>query len=202
MAKEPENATPAAELVPTDERHELDVFGYNPDLDFQKLALEARYRAMGFRLVSKEDLIGVPFVVVGVTYREGYPREGKVADYVSVECVVADKRTLEAAPVRSQLPEPLAVYPNEPVIFNDSGTGIRRTITQLLNNDGIIDVGKPSQDPDQNVFDRAMQFWDKGSEVAMDGVGKDNDFTYLAMRGLRKSDYEWQGQPATTFYFG
>lgn len=183
---------------------------YNPDLDFRKLALEATYFSKGFRLIDDKDaLIGVPHIIIGVTYREGFPREGTAGDYVSIEAVIADKATLDTPPVRSQLPAELVVHPNEAIVYNDSGTGIRRTLTELFHNTGLIDVGKPGK-ADVNVFDRPFQRWAEGGDRAATGIVatvNGEPFRYLALRGLRRSDYEWtdpagNDHPATTHYFG
>ena len=187
----------------TDMRTQLDVFGYNADLDFRKLALEAQYHAEGFRLVEKNDLIGVPHVIIGMTYREGFPRNGAVGDYVSIEAVVADKDTLDTPPVKSMMAgTDVTVFGNEPVVYNDSGTGIRRVLTELLQDAGLIDVGKPRGD--ENPFDKPYQFWAKGEEIATQGIKAvaNRPFRYLALRGLRRSDYESPYGPATTFYLG
>src|SRR5215472_677792 len=141
----------------TSQRTQMDVFGYNADMDFRKLALEAQYHSKGFRLVEKADLIGVPFVIIGLTYREGFPRNGAVGDYVSVEVVTADAETMQTPPVLAQIGREPTVFGNEPVVFNDSSTGIRRQLTELLANSGVIDVGKPRGD--ENPYDKPYQFW-------------------------------------------
>lgn len=187
----------------TEGRSLMAAWGYNPDLDFRKLALEAQYRARGFRLIHKDQLIGVPHVIVGVTYREGFPRNGMPADYVSLECVVADKDTMESSPVRHMLPSDLSVFGNEPVVYNDSGTGIRRTLTELFHNIGLIDVGNVKGD--ENPFDKPYQQWKDGADRAISGIVADADgvpFRYIAFRGLRESNYESPFGPATTYYFG
>jgi len=187
----------------TERRTQLAAWGFNPDLDFRKLALEAQYHAKGFRLVQKSQLVGVPHVIVGVTYREGFPRGGRAGDYVSLEAVVADKDTLESNPVKHMLPADLDVWGNEPIVYNDSGTGIRRTLTELFQTLGMIDVGKVTGD--ENPFDRPYQFWDRGEELAVTGIVADLEdvpFRYIAFRGLRKSEYESPYGPATTYYFG
>lgn len=188
----------------TEGRSLMAAWGYNPDMDFRKLALEAQYHARGFRLVQKEQLIGVPHVIVGVTYRPGYVQQnGQESDYVSLEAVVADKDTLESNPVKHMLPDSLEVFGNEPVVYNDGGTGIRRYLTELFHNVGIIDVGKVKGD--ENPFDRPHQQWDSGAERATTGIVADHDgvpFRFIAFRGLRKSDYESPYGPATTYYFG
>lgn len=187
----------------TEGRSLMAAWGYNPDMDFRKLALEAQYHARGFRLVKKSQLVGVPHVIIGCTYREGFPRNGMPADYVSLEAVVADKGTLESNPVKHMLPHELEVFGNEPVVYNDSGTGIRRYLTELFHNVGLIDVGKVKGD--ENPFDKPYQQWMDGADRATTGIVADNDgvpFRFIAFRGLRQSDYESPYGPATTFYFG
>jgi len=187
----------------TEMREVENVWGFDPDLDFQKLALEAKYRARGFRLVEKADLENVPHVIVGVTYRPGYVVNGKQGDYVSVEAVVADKETLNSNPIKHLLPETVRVYGNEPVVYNDGSTGIRRSLTELFQAIGLIDVGKAVKD--ENPFDRPYSDWKEGADQAITGFTADKDgekFRFVVARGLRRSDYEWQGQPATTYYLG
>lgn len=192
---------------PTDERLAA-YLGYDPDMDFRKLAAEATGAAAGFRLVGKESLLGIPFVIVGVTYREGFPREGKAGDYVSVECITADPDTMTRYSVpKYQRGNADPVWPNEPVIFNDSSTGVRRHFTAYLHSLGVIDVGEPVDEGSR--YDRAFQFWDEGADVAAAGIkdvpyGNDANvpLRYVCARGLRVSEYDYQGSPAETYYFG
>lgn len=193
----------------TEARDEFALNLYDPDMDFRKLALEEAYHAKGFRLVSKDELIGVPFIITNVTYREGFPQAGKgPGDYISCEAVVADKQTLDQWPVKSQLPENLTVFPNEPIVFNDGGTGIRRALTQLYSQIGLIDPGKSKGE--ENAADKPFQRWDRGGELAELGISHDlngKPVRYLAVRGLRVSEYDWTDEngkphPASTYYFG
>lgn len=189
----------------TEARELANVWQYNPDMDFRKLALEAEYGSKGFRLVEKDDLLNVPHIIIGITYRQGFPTPGgKPGDYVSIEAVVADKDTLMTPPIRNALDlENLKVYGNEPVVYNDGSTGVRRQLTEQLHGMGIIDVGNPRKD--ENPFDRPFQEWASGGDLAESGIVADQNgvpFRYAALRGLRRSDYEWQGQPAHTHYIG
>lgn len=186
-------------------------FGYNPDRDFNALALEAHYHSKGFRLIDKSALIAVPHVVIGVTYRPGYPRADKSpGDYVSVEAVVATKEILNSPQVQHMLrhegvdPNNMEVWANESVVYNDSGTGIRRSLTELFHEMGVIDVG-PESGKDENRYDRQYQAWASGEDRATSGIVADlngEPFRYTAWYGLRKSDYESPYGPATTFYLG
>jgi hypothetical protein len=195
---------PSAELATFDRATEFAL--YDPDLDFRKIIAEAgpdAYFTKGFRLVEKADLIGVPHAIVAATYREGHTRNGTRGDYVSLEAIVADSDTLKSPPVAGQLPSPLTVFPNEPVIYNDSGTGIRRDITEHLHNSGVIDVGPAIED--FNRFDKQYQLWTSGAEYVIDGLSVYPDgskFRYIAVRGLRVSEYEYEGGDAETYYFG
>lgn len=181
---------------------------YNPDLDFRKLVQSALFYSRGFRLIEKDQLINVPHGIVTVTYREGYLAEGIQGDYVSCESVVASQDVLDLPQVRHTLPAELTVWPNQSVIYNDGGTGIRRTLTQLFHESGLIDVGGDMND--ERRFDRPFTMWDKGSDLAQKGItASDFDaegFLYAALMGLRRSDYpipEQYGKgDATTWYFG
>lgn len=205
----PEQETPGSELS-TIERLELISAGYDPDMDFRKLALEATYIAAGYRLVKKADLIGICHAIVGVTYREGMPRKGKRGDYVSVEAVVADPDTLARLAPRDSFyvtgEGSPTVYPNEPVVYNDSGTGVRRALTAYFHDLQMIDVGKAKEGEEwSSRFDRPVFFWANGEEAAMKGftsVPDGRKLAYIAPRGLRVSEYEFAGGSAETYYFG
>lgn len=190
-----------ANLTPTDRRIADIAWGHDPDRDFQTLAAQANYFSKGFRLVTKDQLIGVPHVVIGVTYRPGYPDANGNGDYVSVEAVVADAATLSSSPIKHMLPGELTVWGNESVVYNDGSTGVRRELTALLQHIGLIDVGP--EDGKSNPFDRPFQMWAAGAERATEGIVADLDgtpFRFIAARGLRKSDYDSPYGPATTFY--
>jgi len=199
--------TPADLALPAESPAQIDFFRsvYDPDLDFRKLASEATYFTRGFRLVEKDDLIGVPHVIISVTYREGYVTEtGIKGDYVSVEAVTADAATLDSPQVKSMTDSrELAVYPNEAVVYNDGGKGIRRSLTELFTRMGLVNPGYATQQ-DENPADRPFSLWVSGEDAATSGIIADANgekFRYVAMRGLRKSDYDSPYGPATTFYF-
>lgn len=183
-------------------------------MDFRNLAqgIKQGYIARGFRLVAKDALEDVPHLILAVTYREGFmlPVErgfgkGIKGDYVSLEAVIADKETLNLPQFRTVLGNrQLEVFPNEPIVYNDGGTGIRRKLTETLHLNGIINVGGNFEKDGDRIYDRPVTIWESGAEHAQDGITTDHDgeaFKFLVPRGLRRSDYEWEGQPATTFYF-
>lgn len=189
---------------------------YNPDLDFRKLVEQAgtdAFWSQGFRLVEKEDLLGVPHIVISVTYREGFPRAGVKGDYVSVEAVVAHAELLHSAPVLAGIRQArendhftiddLPVFQNEAVIYNDGSTGVRRTITEELTIGGVIDPGPEGPDV-LSRFDRQYQKWAAGSDLAGERIvalQSGVPYRHIARRGLRKSEYVNQYGDATTWYF-
>src|SRR4051812_1730354 len=69
----------------------------------------------GSRLATKQELLGKPFVITGVHF---YPGAG--SDFVAVSAVTMD---------------------NEPVVFNDGSTGVRRQLVAYLTSKGVIDPG-------------------------------------------------------------
>ena len=184
---------------------------YDPELDFRKLASEvqAGYAARGFRKVDKDALEGIPLMIVGVTYRDGgLIREGSPVrrDYVSCETVVADRETLNLPQVQEQIGDRvLRVWPNEPVVFNDGSTGVRRALTRLFHNTGLINVGGNFAEDGPRTYDRPMDLWESGQDLAADGItatANGEKFVYMSIRGLRKSEYESPFGPAVTWYFG
>jgi hypothetical protein len=189
----------------TEDRRALAVIGgYDPDLDFEKLAQEAQYYSRGFRLVKKEALLGIPHIIISAIWREGFERNGRPGDYVSVEAVVGSTAVLDSGPARAMREHrELAVYGNEAVVYNDSGTGIRRALTDTFAREGMIDVGSQGG-PGENVYDRPYQEWAAGADLATQGITTDRQgrpFRFAALRGLRVSDYDYKGKPARTWYF-
>ena len=187
---------------------------YDPDLDFKKLLSEAggdAFWSQGFRLVDKDDLLGVPFIIISATYREGFPRAGVKGDYVSIEAVVAGADILASKPVMTTImkqqssvktPFDVPVFPNEAVIFNDGSTGVRRQITQRLEEAGLFDCG-PDEGDALVPWDRQCQKWLKGSDLLGERIvtlSTGVPFRYVCRRGLRKSEYENEFGDATTYY--
>lgn len=184
--------------------------GYTPDKTFKNLMLEAEYASRGFTLVQKDQLIGIPFVAIAATYRPGFARNGRVGDYVSIEAVVAGPEQLAKLIDTGRIKEDdLSILPDEPVVFNDGSTGVRRAMTELLHERGIISVG-PTPDPKEGLlskYDRPFQFWqdppDENTTFAAYPDGQPLRFGFV--RGLRVSEYPNPANPSDmsqTYYFG
>lgn len=180
-------------------------------------------------LLPKEILIGVPFVITGITY-QAVPVAPKGKDqprgFVSVEATIGDVPALSRAVQRRQVPnvnavEELAVDPEERIVFNDGSTGIRRQLTNLLDSFDIITVGG-TPTGDRRTDKRFDTPWSIGDKVQWESAGEQwrdqgdnppvpyicqnhngNALLIPARRGLRVSQYsdELFGD-AETYYLG
>jgi len=164
---------------------------------------------------DKHILLGVPHIITRVTYRPGITdQEGNDKDYVSVEALVADAATLAHEVRRGRIPGVsdignLPFEPEEKVVYNDGSTGIRRQITHLLHNMGLIEV--PVVEADLAVFDTPYFGWSVITQTGLMNGDDDTkievpDFQYspsgapLAIvvgRGLRVSEFPNPANPKT-----
>lgn len=149
-------------------------------------------------------LIGVPFAVVGVTFRNELEREFKGVkmrgDYCTVRIVIGDEESLRKAKV--DITDD--VYPLREVLFNDGSTGVRRQLVNYLHTKGVIRLSDATGDEVKTGgamgecdFDMPVHMWKDmlAGETNFDGsdtVTWKYDFPRLliAKRGLRVSEYE------------
>lgn len=168
--------TEAAVTPAADEGKQLSMYGGD---SFSSLLAGADY-VEGYRLATCAELVGKPFVITGVRFNPGVGASGF---FVSCEAVTAD---------------------NEPVIFNDGSTGIYRQIVAYLTGKGEVDPGPGEESGPSGTcrWDNPLTKW--VSPKNADKVAKDNGFPVrlVAPRGLRVSEYDWNGQLAETYYLG
>jgi hypothetical protein len=123
-------------------------------------------RIQGLTLISKEEMLGIPHIITRVTYWT--PKKDQKG-MVSVEATVGGIPHLERAIQRGWVPnveriEQLRLDPNERVVYNDGGTGIRRQLTMMLESLKLIDVGdNDNQSPER--FDRPWPEWTEFAET-------------------------------------
>lgn len=149
---------------------------------------------------DKNLLLGVPHVITRVTYRPGIDDK----DYVSVEATLGDYAALSHAVLRKWIPnvatvDDLVFDPEERIVYNDGSTGIRRQLTMILHNAGIINVGPVE---DGFSYDRPYTEWESFNQVGkmnnesgddkievpdIQHNGNDAPLAIFAMRGLRVS---------------
>lgn len=169
------------------------------------LGLDA-YVIDGFTLIGdKDELMGVPHAITGLTYWMHKPKQ---RGFVALESTIGDAASLELALKRGWIPkktklDELPFSPNERVVYNDGSTGVRRQVTKLLHKARLIDVGN-EQINDDSRFDLPWTSWasfsqykrqtvdDEGNEIIVPHF-TENERGYPlvigAIRGLTKSEY-------------
>lgn len=147
---------------------------------------------IGYTLIGGKEneqtmdlLVGVPFVIEGLTFRRGdvvSTLTGELRDYVSVECLIH--------------PLHQGKFPRERVVFNDGSTGVYRQIVRYLAAKGLVTV--PENLP-ENGPAHATRY-----DVSYSGEDGNREFTIrlVCPEGLRRSDYTVEGVPgeSSTFY--
>lgn len=210
MAKQDREPTPA-ELVADMNAHvagqAVPVAGSAPvrqrrfNLSYAELNSAEADSVEGFDLVkgdAKGTLIGVPFIIVGATYRPGISQGQRKANYVSLELITADAKTLSdrmragrILNARGEVVTELLVNPEETLVINDGSTGIARQVTEYLHLKGLINVGAiPAGTPTggemgTSPYDRYFEEWPMGGDAAAKGL----EFILKCPRGLRVSEY-------------
>jgi len=188
---------------------DLVVAGNSGELDYANmsytdlLAMDS-LRVEGFAIVEKADLLGVPHIITRVTYWR--PNKGQLG-MVSVEATIADEATLKSAVDRGWVPDKetvdaLKVKANERIVYNDGSTGIRRQLTSLFVQQGLVQLGKHSEEDRENgrAFDQPWTEWQSFNEWRRQSeeVGNVPSFSRLldnrplilrADRGLSVSSY-------------
>lgn len=181
-------------------------------LNYSELVRQPMDTVEGFDLVTgerKHTLIGVPFIIVGATYRPGIAKNDQPANYVSIELVTADQATLmeriRAGRILDLNGTPLtepAVGGNETLVINDGSTGIARQMTDYLHRKGLISVGQVTVDTitggemGTSPYDRYFEEWPLGGEQA----GKGFKLMFHCPRGLRVSEYANPVSPTSMSY--
>lgn len=114
----------------------------------------AGYSLPGYAEVDKAWLQGVPHIIVRATY--WVPTMGM--GMVSLECHAGTAGMFERAMRRGKIPSTALaadgspfIEPEEPIVYSDGGTGIRRQITKMLQTYGLIDVGHDDM-PEQGLL--------------------------------------------------
>ena len=153
----------------------------------------------GYDLVKDEallSLVGVPFKVTSVTFREGVQRKDVPYrdDYVSLELTVAPPEVLAATADRiatrrkaHELPVDGIARAEEQLVINDGSTGIYRQIVQYLDAKNLINLpaGELEGEKGSTVLDLPRSEWVAGADEATKGI----DIGLKCSRGLRFSDY-------------
>ena len=154
---------------------------------------------------DKTVLIGVPFMITGVTVR---PAVGQEANYISAEVVVAPQSVIARRVKTGRLSIEAAerVTPLESLVINDGSTGLCRQVAQYLEDKGMIMLpdGPAAGADGESKYDTYFAQW----TILQGTVGPNGHVHFpvrlMCERGLRPSEYP---NPAgagmsTTFYLG
>lgn len=196
-AKKDEVATVAeAPVIPR-----YDPSQYDLDSDWEKLAGESD-EILGHALIKDDSLNrleNVPFIIHRVIYRPGANEQ----DFVTCEAIIAPMKVLKELEGKGRIPSVnnLSVYPGEHVVFNDSGTGIRRQITRYLYLRGFIGLPEPIIEDGrsgESSFDKPHTEWTFGAEAALKGL----NVRISCPRGIKPSQYDIGFGDSETRYLG
>ena len=210
----PEWATDSAVVIPTQATLPLDLVGIGrtSSRSFLDLVRQAAVVDGADLTKNKAGLIGVPFIIVSVTYRDGISKGQQRANYLSIEIVTADVKTWEARVKKGFIPDNCPFGPEESLVFNDGSTGVARQVTAYLHDRGVIDIGMP-EDATANLngpmgespYDKYRADW--ATPHVDDVEFRLPTATAPALycpRGLRESDYLIEGskEKSYTYYLG
>jgi hypothetical protein len=170
-----------------------EVSPYIPGEESWESLVASADEVLGHELLSGEaadKLIGVPFIITRVVFRDGILRAGSQYrdDYVSCEAVVAPKEVLAERARKGRLDlDSISVDPGEHIVFNDGSTGIYRQIVQYLESKGLIKLpaGPEAGAKGESRFDLPRSQWYEGDDKATEGI----HVRLLCPRGLRYSEY-------------
>lgn len=163
---------------------------------------------LGFTLIKDENrtkLVGVPFLITKVVFREGigmYDKTNKF-DYVTAECIIAPAAAFnKAADMGLFKRDHVPFEPLDRVVFNDGSTGVfRQIVAYLAARDLIVlkDEGVTTNAPKgSHQYDQPRAVWVSGSTEATDGI----PVNLRCSRGLRHSEYSNEFGDADTYYLG
>lgn len=162
--------------------------------------------AVGYSLAKQDALLGVPFIIVGVTIRDGVKRQtksGKVpTNYLSLEILVGDAESIARAVSRGLVSQEQLKHidPLERVVINDGSTGIARQVIAYLHSKELIEVPEGPHDgpAGESRWDIHRSEWVKPNH-ATDPEPRFNIALHCP-RGFRVSEYEADGQTSRTYY--
>lgn len=212
-------AKSTAPVVPAEEFDILDLIR-SGQISFSEAVAEADV-VEGSDLFTGDmlsQLAGVPFVILGGTFRSGFVREVKgkkyTGDYVSLEILMGDDAAFTARGISL---DGKAFRPLQVVRFNDGSTGVRRQMVSYLAAKGYIQVSDTPLDEigtaggkmGDSEFDIPVSYW---KDVMIGDLRFDVESNAIydfkiprglsCPRGLRESAYKNENGDGLTRYLG
>jgi hypothetical protein len=131
---------------------------------------------------NKYALIGVPFVITKLVFQPVPTNiEDEGVGYVSCEATIfpfdmvdanARRGLIPGCPTAAAWTESYKVLPEEEIVFNDGGKGIRRELIELLYNARMISVPRPTDT--KRDFDVPWTEWTEYCQSETREVGEGN----------------------------
>jgi hypothetical protein len=165
-----------------------------------------------------DSLRGIPFAIVGGTFRERIV-DGKYSDFVTLVCMIPNVEILEKRRIRYTNTE--LWFPEQTFGINDGSTGIRRQVVAHLHNIGYIQAVEDgtviveSGGRGECTWDKRVSEWehrdgghtttkdDKGTGVPLMSWDFQLERALVAPRGIRTSTYKGRfGKDNVTRYLG
>lgn len=183
------------------------------DIDFEAALehadeVEASFDGELFKGERLKHLIGVPFMVVGGTFREKKV-SGKRNSFVTLCAVIADEKTLVKKNISLEGRE---LQPGQEILINDGSTGIRRQVVAYLHERELIIVNEgeitESGASGNSSYDLLPSDWKEMNIGDLTFKGEDGLAVWefelpnglYCPRGLRESTYQYMGKDVTTRY--
>ena len=155
----------------------------------------------GADLEKGDQLVGVPFAAVRLTFRPGdYLRSDmkEKGDYVSIDVIIGPDDEIKRGIFRGRIKEPVMVMAGEHLVVNEAGTGVYRQLVQYL--EGTQRIRLNSDLPQEgrygdSRYDIPVGHWEV-DRSAVRTTGADGrpsvafDVRLLCPRGFRVSEYE------------
>lgn len=158
------------------------------------------------------QVVGVPFMVTRVVFRDGIQRKGQDYrdDFVSIELRVAPQTVINDTATRiisrrtalGLKAEDHIADGDEYLVINDGSTGMYRQILQYLHAKELITLpeGPAEGEKGECIYDLPRSQWRGGAEQASEGI----EIALKCARGLRFSEYSSEylpeGEKARTWY--
>lgn len=161
----------------------------------------------GADLEIADSLVGIPFVIVRLTFRIGnYERRddpGEIGDYVSAELITAPEDVIQKRRSRGKIPDTSIAEPASALVVNLAGTGAYRQIVSKLEALRLIILpeGPDGGELGKSRFDTPVRKWQisnyakiRYTEPDEQGVtsyqSAEFDVRIHAPRGFRISEYD------------
>lgn len=164
---------------------------------------EDAYYLAGADLEKGDQMIGVPFMILGLTFRPGsYLRAGTEVngDYVSIELLTGPQHQIDKAVRRGRMTADQAAWfdPEERLVINEAGTGAYRQLVSQLETWGwiVLPDGPADGRLGDSRFDTPVSSWQLNPEIGEVRISSSGYPTVaysvriVCPRGLRSSDYE------------